>query len=123
MSNWDEFIFHDEDNTEFLDEFVDLDREELVEALENAVTLAMHHAQPGDVEYTNGLCAATVAAIWCGAPFSSAVVADEHPFVRDMIGNCPDSLQERASLLLDRELESQGESAPEGLETFSEALT
>lgn len=123
MSNWDEYIFHDEDNVEFLDELVDLEPTDLFEALEDAVTLALRHAKPGDVEYLNGLCAASVAAIWCGAPFSSATVADEHPFVRHYIGQCGDILQEQSSLLLDKELENLGDSAPEGLETFSEALT
>ncbi|WP_312097023.1 DUF4259 domain-containing protein [Corynebacterium dentalis] len=123
MSVWDEVIFQDEDNIEFLDELVDMDQQDIEEALEDAVTLALRHASPGEVEYSNGLCAASVAAIWCGAPFSSATIADEHPFVRQYIGQCSDSLQERANTLLDRELELRGEDAPEGLETFSEALT
>ena len=123
MSVWDQVIFQDEDNIEFLDELVDMDQQDIEEALEDAVTLALRHAEPGEVEYSNGLCAASVAAIWCGAPFSSATIADEHPFVRQYIGQCSDSLQERASTLLDRELELRGEDAPEGLETFSEALS
>lgn len=123
MSVWDEVVFHDESNIEFLDELVDLDQEEISTALEDSVILALRHAEPGDVEFTNGLCAASVAAIWCGAPFSSAVIADEYPFVREFIGQCPDTLQEQASLLLDQELDSRGDDAPEGLETFSEALT
>ncbi|WP_459611007.1 DUF4259 domain-containing protein [Corynebacterium urogenitale] len=123
MSNWDEYVFHDDDNIEFLDELIDLEPTDLFEALEDAVTLALRHSEPGDVEYLNGLCAASVAAIWCGAPFSSASVADEHPFVREYIGQCSDKLQEQSSLLLDKELENQGEAAYEGLETFGEALT
>lgn len=123
MSNWDEYIFHDDDNIEFFDELIDLEPADLFEALEDAVTLALRHSEPGDVEYLNGLCAASVAAIWCGAPFSSASVADEHPFVREYIGQCSDKLQEQSSLLLDKELENQGEAAFEGLETFAEALT
>ena len=123
MSNWDEYIFHDDDNIEFFDELIDLEPTDLFEALEDAVTLALRHSEPGDVEYLNGLCAASVAAIWCGAPFSSASVADEHPFVREYIGQCSDKLQEQSSLLLDKELENQGEAAYEGLETFAEALT
>ncbi|QFQ02956.1 hypothetical protein CUROG_08040 [Corynebacterium urogenitale] len=123
MSNWDEYIFHDDDNIEFFDELIDLEPADLFEALEDAVTLALRHSEPGDVEYLNGLCAASVAAIWCGAPFSSASVADEHPFVREYIGQCSDKLQEQSSLLLDKELENQGEAAYEGLETFAEALT
>lgn len=123
MSNWDEYIFHDDDNIEFLDELIDLEPTDLFEALEDTVTLALRHSEPGDVEYLNGLCAASVAAIWCGAPFSSASVADEHPFVREYIGQCSDKLQEQSSLLLDKELENQGEAAYEGLETFAEALT
>lgn len=122
MSTWDEHIFHDEDNIEFLDDLAELDPEDLFEALEDAVTLAIRHSAPGEVEYANGLCAASVAAIWCGAPFSSATVADEHPFVRAYIGQCSDSLQEQAGALLDKEMERAGDDAPEGLETFAEAV-
>ncbi|MBC2682103.1 DUF4259 domain-containing protein [Corynebacterium anserum] len=123
MSNWDEYIFHDVDNVEFLDDLVDRDPADLFQAIEDAITFALRHAQPGDVEYLNGLCAASVAAIWCGAPFSSATVADEHPFVREYIGHCDETLQEQASLLLDKEIDRRGDSAPEGLETFAEALS
>lgn len=123
MSNWDEYIFHHEDSLEFLDELIDLEQDELVQALDDAVTLASNHAHPGDTEYTVGLCAASIAAIWCGATFSSSTVADEHPFVREFIGQCPDGLQERAGLLIDAAMQSWEDEVPEGLETFAEALT
>ena len=129
MSNWDEFIFAQEDNVDFLDELADLDGPDLTEALVDAVNLALRDGQPGSVDHSIGLCAATVAAIWGGAPFSTATVADEHPFIRAHIGECPNSLQEVALQLLDGELERredrQDEDAleNEGLETFVEALS
>lgn len=126
MSNWDEFIFSQEDNVDFLDELADLDGPELAGALVDAVNLALREEQSGSVDYSIGLCAATVAAIWGGAPFSTATVADEHPFIRAHIGECPTNLQEVALQLLDREMERrEGEEdlEAEGLETFVEALS
>lgn len=123
MSSWDEYIFEEQDNEEFLDELVDLDEQDLYEAIEDAVNLGLRAGSHDDVEYLNGLCAASVAAIWCGAPFSTGAVTDEYPFIREHIGSCETSLQELSGQLLDKELERTGDDAPEGLETYSEALS
>jgi hypothetical protein len=128
MSTWDETVFADDGNADFLADCDDLEGEALVGALQDACTLALDSdaADEGravDPDYINGLCAATVAAIWSGAPFTSASVADEHPFIRAGIGQCPDTLQEAALELLDAELDSAGEDAPDGLETAVEALS
>ncbi|MGO1948599.1 MAG: DUF4259 domain-containing protein [Mycobacteriaceae bacterium] len=127
MSTWDDTVFAEESNAEFLDDCDDLEGEDLVQALTDASTLALNTegagTGSGNPDLDNGLCAATVAAIWSGAPFTAATTADEHPFIRERIGQCPDTLQEAALQLLDRELEEAGEDAPDGLETFVEALS
>lgn len=132
MSTWDETVFADDSNADFLAECDDLDGDALVEALTDACTLAVGEVDAGNAgreglgvnpDYLNGLCAATVAAIWAGAPFTTASVADEHGFLRDGIGQCPDGLQEVALQLLDGELEAAGDDAPDGLETVVEALS
>ncbi|HIW95476.1 MAG TPA: DUF4259 domain-containing protein [Candidatus Corynebacterium gallistercoris] len=128
MSNWDETVFGDEDNTDFLDELNDLDDRDLEEALEDAINTALHHAAISSGEYSNGLCAATIAAIWAGAPYSAATVADDHPFIRQHIGEVEGGLQELALQLLYKEHERRAEQMDdsedaEGLETFVEALS
>lgn len=128
MSTWDETVFADDTNTDFLADCDDLEGEALVEALQDACTLAQDsdagdEGRAVDPDYINGLCAATVAAIWSEAPFTSATVADERPFIREGIGQCPDALQEAALALLDTELEAAGDEAPDGLETAVEALS
>ena len=53
-------------------------------------------------------------------------MADEHPFIRAHIGECPTNLQEVSLQLLDGEMERrEGEEdlEAEGLETFVEALS
>ncbi|MBC6795229.1 DUF4259 domain-containing protein [Corynebacterium sp. c9Ua_112] len=126
MSNWDELIFTQEDNVDFLDEVAELEGNEVAQALVDAVNLALRDGQPGSVDHSVGLCAATVAAIWSGAPFSVANVADDHPFIRAHIGQCPTNLQEVSLQLLDGEYErlSATEAVEaEDLETFVEALS
>ncbi|AGP31391.1 DUF4259 domain-containing protein [Corynebacterium terpenotabidum] len=123
MSTWDDTVFADENNVDFLVECDELDERDLVRALQDACTVALNHATPGDADHTTGLCAATVAAIWAGAPFTSAEVADDHPLIRSHIGACPDSFQEVALQVLDGHLDATGEDAPDGLETYVEALS
>ena len=123
MSSWDETVFSDETNTDFLDDCVDLEELDLMEMLEDACSSALNLARPGETDYVNGLCAASVAAIWCGAPFSASDVVSDYPFIRRYIGDCPESLQEAALQVLDRELDDSGADAPEGLETYVEALS
>ncbi|RAV33510.1 DUF4259 domain-containing protein [Corynebacterium heidelbergense] len=124
MSSWDEQVFTGEDNVDFLDDLVDLDETDLHEALEDAITIALKQASRGDVDYAQGLCAASIAAVWCGAPFSSTAVTEAHPFVREYIGDCPETLQQAAFQLLEAEFEAQGEdNLVEGLETYVEAVS
>lgn len=132
MSIWDETVLADEANAEFLADCDDLDGGDLVDALRDACILASDAGTGGrpvgeqagnDADYANGLCAATVASIWAGAPFTAASVADEFAFIRAGIGECPERLQDAALQVLDAELEAAGDDAPDGLETAVEALS
>lgn len=123
MSTWDESVFTDEAATDFLDECDDLEQADYVAGLVDACTVALNHASRGTDDFRTGLCAATVAAIWAGAPFTAADEVDAHPAIRAGIGECPEELQTVALQLLDRELEQAGDEAPDGLETVVEALS
>ena len=81
MSTWDEQIFTVDANTDFLDELVDLDFDEVFEAVRDAVLLAAKQ-DPSEDELLNGQAAATIAAIWAGAPFSAGEIAETYPFIR-----------------------------------------
>lgn len=123
MSTWDESVLTDEAATDFLDECDDLEQADFVAALVDATTVALNHAGRGTADFRTGLCAATVAAIWSGAPFTAADAVDAHPHIRTGIGECPEELEAVALQLLDRELETTGDDAPDGLETAVEALS
>ncbi|HZK32067.1 MAG TPA: hypothetical protein VFC72_04055 [Corynebacterium sp.] len=104
MSAWDLEIFAEEVNEEFLDELAELDNEEVVVAIHDACLLALRQAENiSEDERRNGLAAATVAAIWAGAPFSAGEVAENYPFIRELIGSGTDSLNEAAGELLETE--------------------
>lgn len=123
MSTWDQYLFADESSADFLAECDDLEGRDLVQALQDACTVALNQAAPGEPDHTIGLCAATVAAIWSGAPFTAAEAADTHPLIRAHIGSCPDTLKEAALQLLDGYLDAVGDGAPDGLEIYVEALS
>lgn len=116
MSTWDAEIFTEDVNEEFLDELNDLDAGETVEAIRDACLFALRQENVSVDERLNGLAAATVAAIWAGAPFSTGEVADAHPFIRQLIGQGPEDLNEAAAELLET-VETDAD-----LEPFLEAL-
>ncbi|MDD7582441.1 DUF4259 domain-containing protein [Corynebacterium sp. 32222D000AT] len=120
MSTWDEEIFTRDSNTDFLDELSALEEEEVVEAVRDAVVLAADSAQPTDEELANGLAAATIAAIWSGAPFSAGDVVAEYPFIRSLAGSSDEQLNEKAAELL--ETAEPGEAGDADIEPFLEAL-
>ena len=70
MSTWDEQIFTVDANTDFLDELVDLDFEDVFEAVRDAVLLAAKQ-DPSEEELLNGQAAATIAAIWACLLYTS----------------------------------------------------
>lgn len=87
MSSWDEDIFADEVNVDFLDELADLEDEEIVAAVDDACALAVSGEEQTEEEQRNALAAATIAAIWAGAPFSAGEVVEDYPFIRDLAGS------------------------------------
>lgn len=134
MTTWDEKILKNGDVQEFLEElqaeFQDAGSGDgllgATTALSDAVVFAHKQAARSEGEYAVGLAAATVAAIWCGAPYSVPELVEEFPVIRAGSGQCEPMLQENSTLLLDSEisaLESEGAEVPEGLETYLEALS
>ena len=117
MSTWDVAIFNEDDNIDFLDELNDLDEDDVVEAVRDACLLVLKQPTVSEVERLNGLAAATIAAIWAGAPFSAGDVADSHPFIRELIGSGDEALNEAAAELL------ESVEADEDVEAFTEALS
>lgn len=116
MSAWDVAIFAEDDNVEFLEELGDLESSEVLEAARDACLLALNQDSVSEQERLNGLAAATLAAIWAGAPFSSGDVADAHPFIRELIGTTDERLQVVATEMLETVEEE------EDVEAFIEAL-
>lgn len=117
MSAWDEEIFTVDVNADFLDEIADLESDEVVEAVRDAVLLAVNQDSPSEDELLNGQAAATIAAIWAGAPFSAGAVAEDYPFIRMR----PDELDEKLTDAAAALLESADTEAD--LEQFLEALS
>lgn len=100
MNTWEEYVLTLEANVDFLEELNELETEEVPEALHDACILA-RDAQEGSDEYTNGLAAATIVAIWAGAPFSAAEVLEDYPYIRANIGHDDEELHEVAAGLLE----------------------
>lgn len=82
MSTWDLAIFNEDINVDFLDDLADLEFDETVEAVRDACLLALDKDNASEDEVLNGQAAATIAAIWAGAPFSAGEVADTYSFLR-----------------------------------------
>lgn len=120
MSTWDQEIFSDESNVDFLDELVDLEPEEVLEAVHDAVLLAAGDA-PSDEELANGRAAATMAAIWAGAPFSAGEAAEAYPFIRSNSGDISDQLAESAVAVL--EAAAEDADSDTDIDQFIEALS
>lgn len=116
MSTWDKYIFSTDVNVDFLDELVNLDDEDIVEAVRDAVMLAASGEATADEE-ENALAAATIAAIWAGAPFSSGDIIESYPFIRGLVGSDDEALNEKALGLLE-DVEEEYD-----LEAFIEALS
>lgn len=101
MSTWDSEIFAEETNVDFLDELVDLDDDEIVEAVTDACLLAATQEKSTDDELLNGQAAATIAAIWAGAPFAAGEVAQQYPYIRGLMGEVNEKLAEAAVIVLE----------------------
>ncbi|MCF1765652.1 DUF4259 domain-containing protein [Corynebacterium argentoratense] len=120
MGAWDDTIFRQEATVYFLDELDTLDPDDQVEAILDACTLAKGQAGADfneDEDYVRGLCAATIAAIWAGAPYSAGDVVEEYPFIRQLIGHGDEALNEAALELL------ENVDMDVDIETYIEALS
>ena len=117
MSSWDEDIFTDEANVEFLDELSALEDEEIVAAVDDACALAVSGEDQTEEEQRNALAAATIAAIWAGAPFSAGETADTYPFLRTAAADVDEKLVEAAVAILE-DVDSE-----QDVDQFIEALS
>lgn len=75
-------IFNEDANVDFLDDLADLDFDETVQAVRDACLLAGDKDNATEEDILNGQAAATIAAIWAGAPFSAGEIADTYSFLR-----------------------------------------
>lgn len=117
MSTWDMTIFNEDANVDFLDDIADLDHEDMVEAVRDACLLAMDKDNATEEELLNGQAAATIAAIWAGAPFSAGETADTYPFLRTAAADVDEKLVEAAAAILE-DVDSE-----QDVDQFLEALS
>lgn len=113
MGTWDEKIFANDANVDFLDELANLDDDGVVEGVRDACMLGSGGTAE---EVANAHAAATIAAIWAGAPFSSSAIAEDYPFIRGLIGEGDEALNELAAGILE-DVDTE-----EDLEPYLEAL-
>ncbi|MGZ7495987.1 DUF4259 domain-containing protein [Corynebacterium sp. ZY180755] len=121
MSGWENVIFTEDANVDFLDDLANLDDdggvEEVVEAISDAIKVAQSDGHVTEVDTQNGLAAATIAAIWAGAPYSAGEIVSNYPFIRSYVGHGSEELYEAAAELLE-DADTQ-----EDLEVYIEALS
>ena len=117
MSTWDENIFSTDLNVDFLDEMANLDEEGVIRAVEDACEVAHSKSKLSEEEEQNAQAAATIAAIWAGAPFSAGEVVEDYPYIRELVGSGSESLTENALEVLENVEEEYD------LEPFIEALS
>lgn len=116
MGAWDREILSEELSIEFLDELIELDDDEIVEGVADAIKVAVGD-RVSDDELVVGYAAATIAAIWAGAPYSAGDIVADYPFIRNLAGEGDEQLRELASQLLE-EADTEAD-----LETYLEALS
>ncbi|MFC6318399.1 DUF4259 domain-containing protein [Corynebacterium gerontici] len=116
MSGWEDAIFGIDNNIDLLDELADLDASSIVAEVSDLVTIATKQGAEGD-EQDNALLAATLLAIWAGAPFSDSELAQDYPFILSLRGKGDEDTREAAAALLEA-VESD-----EDLDPYIEALS
>lgn len=119
MSAWDKDIFSREFNVDFLDDLSELDPDDVAEAVRDAVLLAANGDSATEEEIANGLAAATIAAIWAGAPFSAGEIVDSYPFIRSASAEIDEKLAEAAASVL----EAADTDDDQDVDPFVEALS
>lgn len=127
MSAWDSIVLNDDINEEFLDDLADMDDDEIVENMRDACLLARDGGT--DDENRNGLAAATIAAIWAGAPFSAGEVVEKYSFIHGLADSGDEELNETAVALLESVANGNDDTydgedfSSEDLSEFIEALS
>ncbi|WKD59716.1 DUF4259 domain-containing protein [Corynebacterium caspium] len=116
MTAWDGKVFSDALNEDFLEDLNTMDEEDIVEAVTDACRVVVSQDNPSEEELANGLAAATIAAIWAGAPYYSGEIIERYPYIRDLIGETFADLSAMASEIL------ESVDAEEDVDTFLEAL-
>ncbi|MBN9644474.1 hypothetical protein ACFSSC_10930 [Corynebacterium mendelii] len=117
MEPWDLMIFNEDTSQDFFDELADLDGEEIVEAVADACALVTRDPNITDDDLLIGRAAATIAAIWAGAPYTAGEVVEDYPFIRELIGHGEEQMFTDACDILEAvEVEAD-------LDSFIEALS
>ncbi|AZA09826.1 DUF4259 domain-containing protein [Corynebacterium pseudopelargi] len=116
MSGWEAEVFEVESNIDLLDELADLDSESIVEEVSDLVRIAAEQGAQAE-EQDNAQLAATLLAIWAGAPFSDRELAQDYPFILGLRGRGEEDIREIAAGLLEQ-VESD-----EDLDAYIEALS
>ena len=101
MSTWDMAIFDEDVNVDFLDDLAEMDFDERVEAVRDACLLARDKDNASEDDLLNGQAAATIAAIWAGAPFSAGETADTYSFLRASSAELDEKLIDAAVTILE----------------------
>lgn len=101
MSTWDQKIFTEDVNEEFLDELLDVEAEDVIESIRDSILLVLRQPGASEDDRQNALASATIAAIWAGAPFSSGEIAESYPFIRELAGEGDEELNSAALELLE----------------------
>ena len=83
MGAWDLTVLNEPDNEEFLDELATLEGEDLFTGVLDAVLLVTKQHSDRPEDRTNAEVAATIAALWNGAPYSASDAIENYPFVVD----------------------------------------
>lgn len=117
MSTWDMAIFDEDVNVDFLDDLAEMDFDERVEAVRDACLLARDKDNASEDDLLNGQAAATIAAIWAGAPFSAGETADTYSFLRASSAELDEKLIDAAVTILE-DVDSE-----QDLDQFIEALS
>lgn len=124
MVAWDEKIFSLSGNQDFLDElnrfYEDEEYDQLISSLEDICALSVDNDFSNVEESNNSFCAATVVAIWSGAPFSTSGLVEEYPFIRAMASYLNDDLKEYALQIIEY---AASQYEDDDLDSFIEALS
>lgn len=116
VSGWEDTIFGIDNNIDLLDELADLDPGSIVEEVSDLVTIAAKQGAEGE-EQDHALLAATLLAIWAGAPFSDSELAQDYPFILSLRGKGDEDIREVAAELL------ENADSEEDLDPYIEALS